>query len=751
MTSLAKLCLAFAAAYAAFAFEIQQGEAAPSWQTRQQPPTQFLDRPRFREEHITDEEEANRREAMTLFAIGRMKSNEEQHAEAIRMFQRAHRLDRASLPILRQIVPEAFELDRPGEAIRYAQLAVELDPEPNPLLLEFLAQYFARNGDSDKALDAYGLIVSRASADERATADFVRTQLVLGQLHFARKEFAQAVESYKVVQAARLQPAEFAMTSEDVKSLLDDEVQTLTLMAESFLEAGDVDQAESLFADAAEIAKQEADKATLATIAATARLRHARILAARDQPDAALDELNAFLADENATVNPIAIDLLDKLYQDTNRDDLINRLKEIAAANPDNVGLVFRLAQSLEAEQRLDQAVTVLTELQGREQVGAGIKRQVLRELIRLNGEQRNAQQLFASVAALAESTDSPAVFERLSDGSWKSDAELLQQILAVADSLAESQTLTYGESLAAAVTALNAAEYDRAEPFFNQAIQQRRGNKADLLLLWGINLLMDEQYSQAAEVYGRGIRERALPFGQPEFYYHQASALAMLEDYPQAVNAARRAAAMAADSPRILARLAWVQYQAGNVDEAVSGYELIVRRFDEERSSTEIREVVRQARMVLSALSVDRGEMAAGEEWLEQVLDEFPDDIGAMNDLGYLWADQDKNLNRAHEMISRAVEAEPENAAYLDSLGWVLHRLGRHEESIARLKQSVELREQADGVALDHLGDAYFAAKNIAAAKEAWQDAIQAFDPVREADKIQEVAAKLSRHAQGN
>ena len=60
-------------------------------------------------------------------------------------------------------------------------------------------------------------------------------------------------------------------------------------------------------------------------------------------------------------------------------------------------------------------------------------------------------------------------------------------------------------------------------------------------------------------------------------------------------------------------------------------------------------------------------------------MLDEFPDDAGAMNDLGYLWADQDKNLQRARRMIRKAVDAEPDNAAYRDSLGWVLFRLGRY------------------------------------------------------------------------
>jgi hypothetical protein len=49
-------------------------------------------------------------------------------------------------------------------------------------------------------------------------------------------------------------------------------------------------------------------------------------------------------------------------------------------------------------------------------------------------------------------------------------------------------------------------------------------------------------------------------------------------------------------------------------------------------------------------------------------------DDAGADNDLGFLWADANKHLDRALKMIVTAVAAEPENRAYRDSLGWVYY-----------------------------------------------------------------------------
>ena len=57
--------------------------------------------------------------------------------------------------------------------------------------------------------------------------------------------------------------------------------------------------------------------------------------------------------------------------------------------------------------------------------------------------------------------------------------------------------------------------------------------------------------------------------------------------------------------------------------------------------------------------------------------------------------------------MIRQAVDAEPDNMAYRDSLGWVLFRLGKYPEAVAELEKAAA-GKKPDGVVLDHLGDAY-------------------------------------------
>jgi tetratricopeptide (TPR) repeat protein len=151
----------------------------------------------------------------------------------------------------------------------------------------------------------------------------------------------------------------------------------------------------------------------------------------------------------------------------------------------------------------------------------------------------------------------------------------------------------------------------------------------------------------------------------------------------------------------------------------------------------------MRDARLVLSNICVQENNMEEAEEWLEQVLDEFPEDIGALNDLGYLWADQNKHLQRALDMVRRAVEGEPDNAAYRDSLGWVLYRLGRYPEAVQELEKAAA-GDDPDGVILDHLGDAYVKANRRPDAVAAWRRAVAAFAKEDEQAKRQATQQKI-------
>lgn len=76
--------------------------------------------------------------------------------------------------------------------------------------------------------------------------------------------------------------------------------------------------------------------------------------------------------------------------------------------------------------------------------------------------------------------------------------------------------------------------------------------------------------------------------------------------------------------------------------------------------------------------------------------------------------------------MIRKAVAAEPENAAYLDSLGWVLFKLGKYEEALSPLEKAAEMRTGGDGTIYEHLGDVYDKLGRAADAQKAWAKAME-------------------------
>lgn len=110
------------------------------------------------------------------------------------------------------------------------------------------------------------------------------------------------------------------------------------------------------------------------------------------------------------------------------------------------------------------------------------------------------------------------------------------------------------------------------------------------------------------------------------------------------------------------------------------------------------------------------------------------------LNYLGYSWVEQGKNLDQARRMIEKAVELRPADGYIVDSLGWVLYRLGDMNGAVTKLERAIELRPD-DPVINDHLGDAYWRVGRKTEARFQWKRALS-FKP--EPDLIAEIDVKL-------
>lgn len=132
-------------------------------------------------------------------------------------------------------------------------------------------------------------------------------------------------------------------------------------------------------------------------------------------------------------------------------------------------------------------------------------------------------------------------------------------------------------------------------------------------------------------------------------------------------------------------------------------------------------------------------------EAEFQRVLKVNPSSAAALNYLGYMLADRNVRLQEALQMITKAVEQEPTNGAYLDSLGWVYYRLNRFDEAENQLKRSLD-RVSRDPAVHDHLGDVYFSQGKVKEAIAQWQVSLKEWDLSAPADQEPAEIAKVQK-----
>lgn len=104
-------------------------------------------------------------------------------------------------------------------------------------------------------------------------------------------------------------------------------------------------------------------------------------------------------------------------------------------------------------------------------------------------------------------------------------------------------------------------------------------------------------------------------------------------------------------------------------------------------------------------SLCLDRqGKTGRARTVLETLRREHPENPEVANSLGYFLAEKGEDLEFAESLIREALEAEPGNGAYLDSLGWVYYRLGRYEDALDQLIRAINVQPE-DPVILEHVG----------------------------------------------
>ncbi len=139
-------------------------------------------------------------------------------------------------------------------------------------------------------------------------------------------------------------------------------------------------------------------------------------------------------------------------------------------------------------------------------------------------------------------------------------------------------------------------------------------------------------------------------------------------------------------------------------------------------------------------ALDERLGHFREAERKFRVLLAKSPEDAETLNYLGYMLADRGVELEEARGFLEKAVSLEPDNAAFLDSLGWVHFRLGHLDQAESYLKQAVEAGRPEPDI-LEHLGDVYGALGRKDEALEAYRKALD-----RSPEKPEAIRKKIRR-----
>ena len=150
-------------------------------------------------------------------------------------------------------------------------------------------------------------------------------------------------------------------------------------------------------------------------------------------------------------------------------------------------------------------------------------------------------------------------------------------------------------------------------------------------------------------------------------------------------------------------------------------------------------------AYLALGSLLSHLGDRAAGVIQLKHAYELDPNNHLLLNDLGYMMLEQNEKLDEALKMVQRAVDAQPSNGHYIDSLGWAYFKLGKYDlaekyllDAARRVTTSAEIRE--------HIGDLYDKQGQAALAKGSWEQALTLYPSREQKERLRAKLAAATR-----
>jgi tetratricopeptide (TPR) repeat protein len=348
--------------------------------------------------------------------------------------------------------------------------------------------------------------------------------------------------------------------------------------------------------------------------------------------------------------------------------------------------------------------------------------------------------------------------------GAVRSDVELAVPLLKAA-ALPRKQELQPDTLHFLAVMAEHHRQYPEAEQFYRRCLSRHNDPKGSTVVQGGLLRLLwkTHQFEAVAQLCRKALEA---PNAQHVVLFRSelARALVLHGQTDDGLAELDRALEVATgvEKPRLRQLRVRLLAQAERFDQAEQECQALLK-------DTTLPGDTLDLHYLLAGVYSTAHRQTKAEVELGRCLKLDPNSAAANNDLGYLWADQNKHLPEAEAMIRKAidldrqqrksalpfaVEAEEpqDNAAYLDSLGWVLFRRGQFDAARRELEKATTLPDSDDPVIWDHLGDVYQRLGLATEARAAWEKALHFYGAEkgrRMDERHQQLQQKLT--GQGN
>ena len=672
-------------------------------------------------------------DALAWFMTGQIRERRNNFTGAYEAYMKAVKLDPKAVEIYRSIVPLAFALGKNTEAVKFASQAVALDKD-DYLLARRLGVFLA----SQRRIPEAVKLLETAAGSKRLkkfSADNVTIHRDLALLYGAVQKKKEAADSYEIVFAARQSPKKYKLDARTIARLKQSPISSYERIGLAFLDAGRPKRAIAAFRVAQKDRKGRPGSLDY---------NLARVYYQTKEYDKALTQLQRYLDAQLQTKGRAPYDLLaDILKAQKKSKTLIKRLEAVAKKDEHNSTLQYYLAEQYVAANKLAKAEALYKKTMGPSDDPIALRG--LAQIYRKLKKPKPWQQALERFVASATNTDQLEKQLQTVQSEAKevaTDKPFVKTLIAAGRKLSNGKTpkLKFAGAMVLAKIASEVKDTKATIHFYRFALKQRRSMASTIYGELGGYLLMADEYKASAKVFREATESSALRRARPQFLFRLSQAEELAGNTDAALKAIRDAQKSLPGVALLHYQEAWIYYHARKFDKAIPMFEKVVAEFASNR------EIVKRCRFSLSNIYVLKGDKRKGESILEKVFAEDPEDISVNNDLGYLWADQGKNLKKAEKMIRKAVKAEPDNPAYLDSLGWVLFRLGKFKEGVPHLKRATTLPGGGDATIWDHLGDCYEKLGEKKQAVESWTKALGKARKSRFPDKklIADIKKKL-------